>query len=109
VVDGGISTQSGCSGIHDVVVLVLGQLIEIEGIFVDRCLETQGQFILRGVLNLQIFKKISINTIINLTTEYSLYCLTLNQNQFEQLISQKYFFLSFSFKKKLIFIQATSC
>jgi hypothetical protein len=57
VVDGGISTQSGCSGIHDVVVLVLGQLIEIEGIFVNGCLETQGQFILRGVLNLQIFKK----------------------------------------------------
>jgi hypothetical protein len=55
VVDGGISTQSGCSGIHDVVVLVLGQFIEIEGIFIDRCLETQGQFILRGILNLQIF------------------------------------------------------
>jgi hypothetical protein len=30
-----------------------------------------------------------------LTTEYSLYCLTLNQNQFEQLISQKYFFFIF--------------
>jgi hypothetical protein len=58
VVDGGISTQSGCSGIHDVVVLVLGQLIEVEGIFVNRCLETQGQFVLRGVLNLQKFSRI---------------------------------------------------
>jgi hypothetical protein len=56
VVDRGISTQSGCSGIHDVVVLVLGQLIEIEGIFVNRRLETQGQFILRGVLNLQVLQ-----------------------------------------------------
>jgi hypothetical protein len=55
VIDGGISAQSGCVGIHDVIVFVLGQLIEIEGIFVNRCLETQGQFILRGILNLQIF------------------------------------------------------
>jgi hypothetical protein len=39
-----------------------------------------------------------------LTTEYSLYCLTLNQNQFEQLISQKYFFFfHFSFKEKTYF------
>ena len=53
MVDGGIRTQSGCCGIHDVVVLVLGQLIEIEGIFVNRRLETQGQFILRGILNLK--------------------------------------------------------
>ena len=71
MVDGGISTQSGCSGIHDVVVLVLGQLIEIEGIFVNRRLETQGQFILRGILNLQIFFciKTSISTIIKSTTQ----------------------------------------
>ena len=45
-------------------------LIEIEGIFVNRRLETQGQFILRGILNLQkIFGlKTSISAIINSTT-----------------------------------------
>ena len=53
MVDRDIGTQSGCCGIHDVVVLVLGQVIETEDIFVDRCLETQGQLILRGVFNLQ--------------------------------------------------------
>jgi hypothetical protein len=53
VVGRDISSHASCCGIRDVVVLVLGQVIEIKSILVDRCLETQGQLVLRGVLNLQ--------------------------------------------------------
>jgi hypothetical protein len=52
VISGDIGSSS-CSGLHDVVVLVLGKVVEIEGIFIDRCLDAQGQLVLRRDLNLQ--------------------------------------------------------
>jgi hypothetical protein len=48
-----VISGDSCSGLHDVVVLVLGKVVEIEGIFIDRCLDAQGQLVLRRDLNLQ--------------------------------------------------------
>jgi hypothetical protein len=52
VVGRNISRRNVCCGVHDVVILVLSQIVEIKGIFIDGCLDAQGKFVLRRDLNL---------------------------------------------------------